>query len=181
MLRAAGRHGDAWFPGFAHRPQDYAQRLDVIESAASDAGRSDVHHPAFWMPVVAALSSDAVDAVLDSTVFKAWALNAAAEFYVHHGAQHPMGAEFAGMQDHVAFTMDEQTIRDTSAQVPLSGVKGMVLNGTVDDVLEQAAQWRVHGVRYIVVVNFGVMQPGLRNGLATMIPFTKVVRGLKRL
>jgi phthiodiolone/phenolphthiodiolone dimycocerosates ketoreductase len=36
-------------------------------------------------------------------------------------------------------------------------------------------------VRYIVVVNFGPMQPGLRNGLATMLPFTKVVRGLKRL
>ena len=46
--------------------------------------------------------------------------------------------------------MDEQTIGEKSAQVPLSVVKGMVLNGTVDDVLEQAAEWRDHGVRYIV-------------------------------
>lgn len=57
----------------------------------------------------------------------------------------------------------------------------MMLTGTVDDVLEQAAVWRDHGVRHIVVVNFGVMQPNLRNGLATMLPFSRVIRGLKRL
>jgi phthiodiolone/phenolphthiodiolone dimycocerosates ketoreductase len=182
MLRATGRHGDAWFPGFAHRPKDYAQRLEVIRSAASDAGRDPMSiMPAFWMPVIAGPSRDAVDAALESTVVKAWALNAPAEFYAHHGATHPMGADFSGMQDHVAFTMDERTIREKSAQVPLSVVKGMILNGTVDKVLEQAAEWRDHGVRYIVVVNFGPMQPGLRNGMATMLPFTKVVRGFKRL
>jgi phthiodiolone/phenolphthiodiolone dimycocerosates ketoreductase len=85
------------------------------------------------------------------------------------------------MQDHVSFTMDEQTIREKSAQIPLSVVKGMVLNGTVDDVLEQAVVWRDHGVRYIVTVNFGPMQPSLRSALATMLPFNQVVRGLKRL
>jgi phthiodiolone/phenolphthiodiolone dimycocerosates ketoreductase len=92
-----------------------------------------------------------------------------------------MGTDYAGMQDHVSFTMDEQTIREKSTRVPLSVVKGMVLNGTVDDVLEQAAVWRDHGVRYIVTVNFGPMQPSLRGALATMLPFNKVVRGLKRL
>ena len=132
------------------------------------------------MPVIAGPNRDDVDAALDSTVVKAWALNGPAEFYAHHGAQHPMGTDFAGMQDHASFTMDEQTIREKSAQVPLSVVKGMVLNGTVDDVLEQAAEWRDHGVRYIVVVNFGPMVPSLRTGLATLLPFNRVVRGLKR-
>ena len=91
-----------------------------------------------------------------------------------------MGTDFAGMQDHASFTMDEQTIREKSPRVPLSVVKGMVLNGTVDDVLDQAAEWRDHGVRYIVVVNFGPMVPSLSTGLATLLPFNKVVRGLKR-
>jgi len=182
MLRATGRYGDAWFPGFAHRPQDYAKRLQIIRTAASDAGRDPMSiTPAFWMPVLAGPSRDAVDAALDSTMVKTWALNGPAEFYAHHGAQHPMGAGFTGMQDHVSFTMDEQTLREKSGQVPLSVVKGMVLNGTVDDVLDQAAEWRDHGVRYIVVVNFGPMAPSLRTGLASLMPFNKVVRGLKRL
>jgi phthiodiolone/phenolphthiodiolone dimycocerosates ketoreductase len=57
----------------------------------------------------------------------------------------------------------------------------MTLNGTVDDVLAQAAEWRDHGVRYIVVVNFGPMQPDVRGALRTVLPFNKVVRGLRRL
>jgi phthiodiolone/phenolphthiodiolone dimycocerosates ketoreductase len=36
-------------------------------------------------------------------------------------------------------------------------------------------------VRHIVVINFGPMAPGLRNALATIGPFNKVVRKLKQL
>jgi phthiodiolone/phenolphthiodiolone dimycocerosates ketoreductase len=182
MLRATGRYGDAWFPGFAHLPQEYSQRLDVIRSAASDAGRDPMTiTPALWIPVVAGRSRDAVDAALESTVIKAWALNGPADFYAHHGVQHPMGADFTGMQDHSAFTVDERTILEQSARVPLAVVRSMMLNGTPDDILEQAAVWRDHGVRHIVVVNFGPMQPDVRGALSTIIPFTKVVRGLRRL
>ena len=56
-----------------------------------------------------------------------------------------------------------------------------MLRGTVGDVLDQAAVWRDHGVRHIVVVNFGPMQPSLRGAVGTMRPFNKVIRGLKRL
>lgn len=182
MLRATGRYGDAWFPGFAHRPQDYAQRLDVIRAAASDAGRDpNAITPAFWIPVVAAPSRDVVDAALDTIIAKSWAFGAPSEFFAHYGAEHPMGEGFSGMQDHAAFTHDERTTVQKAATVPLSVVKGMMLAGTVDDVVDQAAVWRDHGVRHIVVVNFGPMQPDVRGALATMRPFNKVLRGLKRL
>jgi phthiodiolone/phenolphthiodiolone dimycocerosates ketoreductase len=182
MLRATGRHGDGWFPGFAHRPQDYVQRLEVIRSAASDAGRDPMSiTPAFWIPVFAGSSREAVDAGLDTTVVKAWCLNAPAEFFAHQGASHPLGEDCTGMQDHSNFTMDEAAVHSAAAQVPLSVVKAMMLTGTVDDVLEQAAVWRDHGVRHLVVVNFGAMQPNLRRGLGTMLPFSRVLRGLRRL
>jgi phthiodiolone/phenolphthiodiolone dimycocerosates ketoreductase len=127
MLRATARYGDAWFPGFAHRPQDYANRLEIIRSAASDAGRDPMAiTPALWMPVVAAANRDDVDTALDTTAVKAWALNGPAQFYAHRSAAHPMGADFSGMQDHIAFTMDERTIGEKSFHVPLSVVKGMI-------------------------------------------------------
>lgn len=183
MLRATGRYGDAWFPGFAHRPEDYAARLDTIRSAASDAGRDPMSiTPALWLPVVAASSRAAADAAIDSTVVRTWAMTSApAQFFADHGAEHPLGPAFTGMQDHVVYTMDEKTIAEKSAQVPSAVVKAMLLSGTADDVLEQAAHWRDHGVRYLVVVNFGVMQPNFRAGLATTGPFTRVVHRLKRL
>jgi phthiodiolone/phenolphthiodiolone dimycocerosates ketoreductase len=72
MLRATGRYGDAWFPGFAHRPEDYATRLETIRSAASGAGRDPMAiTPALWMPVLAAANRDDVDAALETTAVKA--------------------------------------------------------------------------------------------------------------
>lgn len=141
----------------------------------------EVTTPAFWIPVVAANRREDVDAALDTIAAKAWAFSAPDEFYRHYGAEHPMGKGFSGMQDHSAFTLDEKTIVEKAATVPLEVVKGMMLAGTVDDVLGQAAQWRDHGVRYFVVVNFGPMQPSVRGAMGTMAPFNRVVRGLKRL
>jgi phthiodiolone/phenolphthiodiolone dimycocerosates ketoreductase len=77
--------------------------------------------------------------------------------------------------------MDEQTIREKASLVPLSVVKPMILNGTSKEVLEQAAEWRDHGVRYLVVVNFGPMQPGVRQGMASLAPFLRIVHQLKSL
>ena len=47
--------------------------------------------------------------------------------------------------------------------------------------LEQAAQWRDCGVRYMVLINGGPLQRSLRKGLASVQPFNKIIRGLKRL
>jgi hypothetical protein len=73
MLRAAGRYGDGYFPGFPHRPQDYAQRLEVVRAAASDAGRDPMSIiPALWLWVVTARNRDDVDEALDSEIIKSW-------------------------------------------------------------------------------------------------------------
>jgi phthiodiolone/phenolphthiodiolone dimycocerosates ketoreductase len=183
MLALTGRYGDGWFPGFAHRPKDYAQRLDIIRSAASDAGRDPMSiTPAMWLPVLAANSRAVVDSALASTVVRTWAMTSApAQFFADHGASHPLGDHFTGMQDSAAHSVDEMTIRQKSADVPLHVVKAMLLHGTPADIVDQAAEWRDHGVRNLVVVNFGPMQPGVREGLSTMLPFLQVVRSLKRL
>jgi phthiodiolone/phenolphthiodiolone dimycocerosates ketoreductase len=182
MLRAVGRYGDAWFPGFPQRPQDYAQRLEVIRTAASDAGRDPMSiTPAQPLMVITGRSHDAVDAALNSHAAKAAALNASADFFERHGAQHPLGADFAGAQDLLPFTMDEQTALSHAAKVPPSLVREIVLNGTPSEVLEKAAEWRDHGVRYMVVANLSFIQPGLRSGLEAIIPFARIVRGLKKL
>ena len=57
----------------------------------------------------------------------------------------------------------------------------MLLEGTPDEVLERAAEWRDCGVRYVVLANMGVMQQNLRKGMASVMSFTQVVRRLKKL
>ncbi|MDH6247150.1 hypothetical protein M2432_004813, partial [Mycobacterium sp. OTB74] len=48
-------------------------------------------------------------------------------------------------------------------------------------VVDQAAQWRDHGLRYLVVMNLSILQPSLRNGLTANAPFLRLLRGLKKL
>ncbi len=45
-------------------------------------------------------------------------------------------------------------------------MKEFFLTGTPGEVVDQAAEWRDNGLRYLVVMNLSILQPSLRNGLA---------------
>jgi phthiodiolone/phenolphthiodiolone dimycocerosates ketoreductase len=182
MLRATGRYGDAWFPGLTGTPDNYAKGLDTVRSAASDAGRDPMSIiPANYMFVVTGHSRAEVDEALDSDIMKALTLNIPADRWARHGATHPLGEDFSGLQDIIPQVLDEQTVLSQTEAVPPSLIREFVLHGTPAEVLDQAAQWRDHGVGYLVVANISVLQPSLRRGLASTLPFMKVLRGLRRL
>jgi phthiodiolone/phenolphthiodiolone dimycocerosates ketoreductase len=182
MLRATGRYADAWFPAFPQRPSEYDHRLELVRAAASDAGRDPMSIiPAIWHFVITGRSRDEVDEALNSEIAKSFALNASAETWARHGAQHPLGKDFSGAQDLIPQTLDEQTVLSYIAQVPVSLLKEAFLTGTPDDVIAQAAHWRDNGVRYIVVGNLSTLQPSLHKGLAASLPFANILRGLRRL
>jgi phthiodiolone/phenolphthiodiolone dimycocerosates ketoreductase len=182
MLRATGRYADAWLPGFPQRPGEYQQRLEIVRAAASDAGRDPMSiTPAVWLFVMTGRTRGDVEEALNSDIAKSFALNVSAEMWARHGVQHPLGEDFSGAQDLIPQTMDENTVLSYTAQVPVSLLKEAFLTGTPDDVIDQAAQWRDHGVRYAVVVSISTLQPSLHTGLATSIPLAKILRGLKKL
>jgi phthiodiolone/phenolphthiodiolone dimycocerosates ketoreductase len=182
MLRAVGRYADAYFPGFPHRPKDYTQRLEVVRAAASDAGRDPLSiTPAVGLFVVTGRSRDDVDEALDSEMIRSMGLNASDEVFARHGAQHPLGAGFSGAQDIVPQNIDEQTALSYVEQVPPTLLREVLLNGTPDEIIDQAAQWRDCGVRYMVLLNLSPFQRSLRKGLASIQPFNKILRSLKKL
>jgi phthiodiolone/phenolphthiodiolone dimycocerosates ketoreductase len=76
-------------------------------------------------------------------------------FFSRHGVQHPLGAGFSGAQDHLPQLLDEQTALSAVARVPASVMREVFLNGTPDEVVDQAAE--------------------------SAVPFTKVLSGLKKL
>ncbi|HEY5855029.1 MAG TPA: LLM class flavin-dependent oxidoreductase [Aldersonia sp.] len=181
MLRATGRYADAWFPAMT-RARDYATGLEVVRTAASDAGRDPMAIiPANWRFVVTGHSRDAVEEALNCDIMKSFALNAPAAMWTRHGVPHPLGEDFAGAQDLIAQTLDEQTVLSYTAKVPVSLLKEVLLTGTPDEVVEQTAEWRDVGLRYVVVANISVLQPSLRRGLAAGRPFIGVLRGLNKL
>jgi phthiodiolone/phenolphthiodiolone dimycocerosates ketoreductase len=182
MLRATGRYADAWFPGLVSGPEDYASGLEAVQTAASNAGRDpDSITPALSIFVVTGRSRDDIEQTLNSDAAKAFALIIPGEVWANHGVQHPLGHAFSGAQDLIPQTLDEKTVLSYIKNVPVSMLKEVLLTGTPDEVIDRAAQWRDHGVRYLVVNNVSILQPNLRKGLATYAPFLKILRGLKKL
>jgi len=131
--------------------------------------------------VVTGRSRGEVDEAQGSPAMKAFALNLPAYVWARHGARHPLGDDFTGAQDFIPQTLDEQTVLSYTADIPPSLLTDLMLSGTPDEVLDQAAEWRDHGMRYAVMNNLSSVQPSLRRSLAATIPFTQILRGLRRL
>jgi phthiodiolone/phenolphthiodiolone dimycocerosates ketoreductase len=183
MLRLTGRYADAWYPlALMQRPHEYAQRLDIVRSTASDHGRDPMSiTPALWVTVITGRTRDDVDEAVHSELAKAWTLNAPGQLFTDLGAEHPLGSQFSGAQDIQPYAMDEQSALSYVSRVPVSVVRAASLCGTPAEVVEQAAQWRDHGARYLVAGDFSALQPSLRKGLTATAAFRKTIRGLKKL
>lgn len=182
MLRATGRYADAWVPFVVLRPVDYARGLDAVRAAASDAGRDPMSViPALNRGVVTGRSRDDVDEALNSTIMRVSALAAPAEAWQRHGVEHPLGADFSGVQDLVPQVLDRQTALSYAEKVPLSLMKEIFFTGTADEVIDQVAEWRDRGLRYLMVMNASQLNPNLGKGLAATMPLAQVLRRLRKL
>jgi len=119
--------------------------------------------------------------MLDSAAARALALSLPGHSWAEHGVRHPLGDDFSGAQDLVAQKLDEECVLSSTKDVPVSLLKDVVLTGTPAEVVEQAAVWRDHGVRYLVANNVSVLQPKLTKAVLASAPFFKLLRGLKKL
>jgi phthiodiolone/phenolphthiodiolone dimycocerosates ketoreductase len=181
MMRATGRYADGWFPGTT-RATEYGEQLEIVRAAASDAGRDPMAiTPALIRFIVTGRSRDEVDEVVESDIAKVFTLLSPAKDWARHGAQHPLGADFTGVQDFIPQAIDEQTALACAAQAPRSLVEELFAVGTPDEVIDQMADFRDHGLRYLVVGNAGAIQPSLRKSATVTAPYVKVVRALRKL
>ena len=182
MLRATGRYADTWFPAAVFSPVDYARGLTAVRAAASDAGRDPLSiGAAILFFTVTGRSRQEIDEALESTAMKTFALNAPAELWKRHGVSHPLGDDFTGSQDIIPQVFDEESVLKYTSNVPLSLLKDACLQGTHDEIVEQLADWRDHGLGYPVLLNLSTLQPSLRRGLAAGNPFAKILRGVRKL
>jgi phthiodiolone/phenolphthiodiolone dimycocerosates ketoreductase len=182
MLRATGRYADGWFPGAVYQPEEYAAALDVVRTAASGAGRDPLSIvPASYVFVVTGRSRDEVDEALGSQLIRAFALIIPAAEWARHGGRHPFGDDFMGMQDIIPQTLDEETVLAATKDVPESLLRQSFFTGTPDDVVDQAARLRDSGLRYAVLFNLSFAQPNMKRSMAATVPFTRILRQLRKL
>jgi phthiodiolone/phenolphthiodiolone dimycocerosates ketoreductase len=86
-----------------------------------------------------------------------------------------------GMQDIIPQTLDEETVLAATKDIPESLIKACLLTGTPDEVVDQAAKLRDAGLRYAVLLNMSFAQPNVKRGMAATVPFTRILRQLRKL
>jgi|EndMetStandDraft_2_1072991.scaffolds.fasta_scaffold12835_2 phthiodiolone/phenolphthiodiolone dimycocerosates ketoreductase len=181
MIRATGRYADGWFPGTT-RATEYGEQLNDVRAAASDAGRDPMAiTPALIRFILTGRSRTEIAEVVDSDIVKVFCLTSPAKDWARHGAEHPMGADFTGVQDLVPQSIDEQTALSYAAKVPRSLVEELFVVGMPNDVVDQIAEFRDHGLRCLAVGNIGAIQPSLSKSAAATAPYVKTLRALKKL
>jgi len=181
MMRATGRYADGWFPGTT-RATEYGEQLEIVRTAASDAGRDPkAITPALIRFLLTGRSRDEIEEVVDSDIVKVFTLLSPAKDWARHGTEHPLGSDFTGVQDFIPHLIDEKAALSYAAKAPRSLVKELFAVGTPDEVIDQIAEFRDHGLQYLVVGNAGAIQPSLRKSASATAPYVKVVRGLKKL
>jgi phthiodiolone/phenolphthiodiolone dimycocerosates ketoreductase len=131
--------------------------------------------------VITGPSKLAVQETLCSDIAKSFAFNMSDKVWERHGARHPMGEGFSGFQDGIPQTINQQSVLAATATVPPTLLENTILTRRPREVIDQAAVWRDHGVRYIVVCNLSFLQPSLKKGLMAGRPLMRVLRGLRRL
>jgi phthiodiolone/phenolphthiodiolone dimycocerosates ketoreductase len=182
MLRATGRYADAWFPVAIFSPERYADGLQQVQAAADNANR-DPHSiiAANTQFVVTGRSSAEVEEALDSVAVRAYALLLPGSEWAEHGVRHPMGDDFTGFQDILPQLLDEATVLSHIAAVPPSLMRQCLLSGTPDEILDQLAAYRDHGVQYPALLNMSTIQPKLSRGLSTALPFIRILQGIRKM
>jgi phthiodiolone/phenolphthiodiolone dimycocerosates ketoreductase len=182
MRRIAGRYADVWFPALTMDPTEYGEHLTDVRKAAADAGRDpQTIRGAKYFFVVTGHSAGVVDEILEAPVVKSYALCAPSSYWARHGAEHPLGADFPGVQALIPQTIDEATALDYVRRTPTSLIRNFVLAGTPSEILDQLAEWRDQGLSYALLLNLGVLTPNMATGLLTTLPYIRMLREVKKL
>ncbi|MFD4640180.1 LLM class flavin-dependent oxidoreductase [Lentzea sp. NPDC058436] len=183
MLRITGQHGDAWCPmSFGQQPKDYLRGLDVVRTAAVNAGRDpDAVTPAAVLLVLAAPSQGMIDEITNSVGVRAFGLCVPAAMWARHGVEHPLGPDFSGLQDLLPHLIDHDTAMSYVDQVPPSLVREYCLAGTPGEIRDRLADWRDHGLRHALLLNLGSFGRGVRQSALAMKSFVQAVRSARTL
>ncbi|MFW0794970.1 LLM class flavin-dependent oxidoreductase [Gordonia sp. CPCC 205515] len=182
MLRITGRYADGWFPAFTSSPPEYARQLATVKASASDHGRDpDSITAAMWFPCITGRNRDEIDETFDSPILRWLAVLAPDWMWRQYGSQHPLGEGFTGGQDIIPQAIDEATVARCVRAAPPALVRAMVHHGTADELVDQVAEWRDHGVRHVVASTYNVLRPNMIRGFTSDTSFLQALRRIRRL
>jgi phthiodiolone/phenolphthiodiolone dimycocerosates ketoreductase len=153
MLQLTGKYGDGWYPFASAGPDDYAAKLEIIRSAAREAGRDpNAITPAFHPLVVVAPTEAEARAMLSTKAIRYWGLIFPAAVWQLFGVENPFGENFRGYVDLLPETYDRETMERAIAAVPPLMIELAFIWGTPEQVVSKLRAYGEAGLRHVVPV-----------------------------
>ncbi len=150
MLRLTGQYGDGWYPVIVFSPEDYAQRLGVIRTAATQAGRDpDAITPAMHPIVIVAPTEEEARAMLGTKAVRFLGLLFSDGVWRMFGLAHPLGEGFRGYIDILPEHYNRQMVDEAIAAVPPEMLEGAIW-GTPQQVVSKFRAFGEAGLRHVV-------------------------------
>jgi phthiodiolone/phenolphthiodiolone dimycocerosates ketoreductase len=153
MLRLTGTYGDGWFPHMVGSPEAYATKLQVVLTAAREAGRDGAAiTPSMGQYVVVAPTEQRARALLEARSIRYLGLLVPAEQWRAVGAVHPFGPRFRGFVDILPEHYDRQTLERALATVPPEVIDRAVIWGTPGQVAGRLREFGDAGMRQVCLI-----------------------------
>ena len=157
MLQITGRHADGWWPAGAWTPEDYAEKLQVIRTAADQAGRDPLAIvPAFIQTCL--LGDDAELAEITAApLVKSLVLQISAAELKKLGFDHPMGESWRGFVDIDLEALTRAAVLEFMGKVTPEMVLAMVPHGPPNVVAARVKAFCDAGLRVPKILDYGGM------------------------
>ena len=157
MLGIVGRHADGWWPAGSYTPEDYAAKLKVILDTAEAAGRDMTH----FVPALTQISligdEGEIAEMLERPMVKSIVLMLTAQDLAKFGYQHPMGAEWRGIQDFDPVKLSREAIIRFCEEVDTQAIRDIFPVGTPRQVARKFKGLADAGMRVFKVLDYGGM------------------------
>ena len=161
MLKITGRYGDGWWPAGVWTPEDYADKLATIRSAADEAGRD----PAAIVPAMINFCLIGDDSELaeyiQAPLLKALLLQVPATALKALGFKHPMGEDWRGIADLDPGKLTREVIVDMLDRTDPEAILAVVPHGTPQKLAARYKEFADAGMRVPTILDYSGMA-GLR-------------------
>ncbi len=153
MLRLTGEYGDGWYPGAIASPEEYSDKLEIIRTAAREAGRDPQEiTPSLEQYVVVAPTEQEARAMLNTKLVRYFHLLVPADVWRQVGSEHPLGEHFRGYVDFVPERYDRKMLEEAITAVPNEMVtEGPLIWGTPEQVTTKLREFGESGLRHVVL------------------------------